>query len=470
MANEQKWLSLDIQGLSRLIESKELSPIEITKGILGRIEQLDPVLNAFITVMADEALESAQKAEQEIAKGEWKGPLHGVPIALKDLVSTAGTLTTMGSEIYKDNVPDQDATIVHKLRQSGAIIIGKTNTHQFAYGPTGDVSFFGPVKNPYDLTKITGGSSSGSAAAVATALSYGAIGSDTGGSVRIPASACGIVGMKPTFGRVSKHGVYPLGYTLDHIGPMTRTIRDNAIMLTALSGFDEHDPYSVKQENEDFTRLLGKSIKGMTIGIPTTFYYEHIQPDVKHALDQAMDLFKQLGAEIRPVHIDLSEIPWAQLMTIRSEAYAIHEEHMKSQSDKLHPEVRERLVASESAKGYDYVKAQQIRLQVMGHFNRALNEVDVLLAPTLPIVPTAIGQREVDIEGYKEHVYQALLRLTGPTNSTGLPSLSVPAGFSSEGLPIGLQLIGRRFDEAAIYQVGYAFEQVKSLSVLKWEI
>jgi aspartyl-tRNA(Asn)/glutamyl-tRNA(Gln) amidotransferase subunit A len=470
MGNEQKWLSLDIQDLSRYIESKELSPVEVTKGILERIEQLAPVLNAFITVMADEALESARKAEQEILKGEWKGPLHGVPIALKDLVSTAGTRTTMGSEIYSDYIPDHDATIVHKLKQSGAVIIGKTNTHQFAYGPTGDVSFFGPVKNPYDLSKITGGSSSGSAAAVATALSYGAIGSDTGGSVRIPASACGIVGMKPTFGRVSKYGVYPLGYTLDHIGPLTRTIHDNAIMLNVLSGFDDHDPYSVKQEAEDFTRLLGKSIKGMVIGIPTTFYYENIQQDVKQAIDEAMDVFKHLGAEVRPVDIDLSDIPWAQLMTIRSEAYAIHEEHLKSQPDKLHPEVRERLVASENVKGSDYVKAQQIRHQVLGHFNRALTEVDVLLAPTLPIVPTAIGQREVDIEGYKEHVYQALLRLTGPTNSTGLPSLSVPCGFSSEGLPIGLQLIGKQFDETALYQVGFAFEQERSLPVLKWEL
>ncbi len=241
--SDSNLLKLDIATLSKKLRSKEISPKDIVTPLLKRIDALNPVLNAFITVTAEEALVQAEQAEAEIAAGQYRGPLHGIPVGLKDLIYTKGIKTTMGSAIYKDFIPDADASVVRKLKQAGAIVIGKLNTHEFAYGPTGDISYFGPVRNPYDTSKMTGGSSSGAGAAVASALCFGALGTDTGGSIRIPSSACGIVGMKPTFGRVSKHGVYPLAYTLDHIGPMTRTVQDNAELLGILAGYDPEDRF-----------------------------------------------------------------------------------------------------------------------------------------------------------------------------------------------------------------------------------
>ncbi|MBP1153347.1 MULTISPECIES: amidase [unclassified Paenibacillus] len=464
-------LKLDITAISKKIRSKEVSPKEIVAQLVNRIEAVNPVLNAFITVAAEEAFEQAKQAEAEITSGQYRGPLHGIPIGLKDLIYTKGIKTTMGSEIFKDFIPDFDATVVQKLKHAGAIIIGKLNTHEFAYGSTGDVSHFGPVRNPYDTSKMTGGSSSGSGAAVASALCFGALGTDTGGSIRIPSSACGIVGMKPTFGRVSKHGAYPLGFTLDHIGPMTRTVRDNAELLGILAGHDPEDPYSVQQAGEDFTRYLGEAIRGKVVGIPSTFYFDLIDDEIRSKMEEAIDLLRAMGAEIRTVEMPvLSEVSWAQLKTIQSEAYAVHEEHLGSSAEKYHPEVLERLRASAEAKGYEYVKAQDIRRRAQESFRRAFEQVDVMVAPTLPILPPDIGQREIQIQGQSELVRAALLRLTGPTNLTGLPSLSIPSGFSKTGLPIGMQFIGRPFDEATLYQFGAAFEKEIAVSTLQWDI
>jgi aspartyl-tRNA(Asn)/glutamyl-tRNA(Gln) amidotransferase subunit A len=451
---------LDLENLSQQIQAKKLSPVEVVQALLQRIEQLNPTLNAVITICEGEALEAAKQAEEEIIKGNYKGALHGIPIGLKDLIYTKGIRTSMGSEIYKDFVPETDATVVQKLKDAGAIILGKLNTHEFAYGPTGDISYFGAVRNPYNTTRITGGSSSGSGASVAAGLVFGALGSDTGGSIRIPSSACGIVGMKPTFGRVSKHGVYPLAYTLDHIGPMTRTVKDNALLLNALAGFDPQDDYSVQRDPEDFARLIGESIKGKVIGIPTNFYYDHLQPEVRSLVENSFEIFRELGAKIEHVEIrDLDQISLAQLKTIQSEAYAIHQEHVNDCPEKFHPQVLERIKASFNARGYEYVEAQQVRRRILQSFTEVFQRVDVLVTPTLPILPTKIGEREVEIEGKTEPVSASLLRLTGPTNTTGLPSLSVPCGYSSEGLPVGIQLIGPSFGEALLYQFGSAFER-----------
>lgn len=467
----QDVLKLDISALSTKIRHREISPVEIVEQLLKRIERVNPAINAFITVTYEEAMDSAKKAESEIANGKWRGPLHGVPIGLKDLIYTKGIRTTMGSKIYERFVPDFDATVVHKLKDVGAIIIGKLNTHEFAYGPTGDVSHFGPVRNPYDLNKMSGGSSSGSAAAVASALCFGALGTDTGGSIRIPSSACGIVGMKPTFGRVSKHGVYPLGFTLDHVGPMTRTIRDNALLLNVLAGYDRQDSYSAQRGEEDFTRHIGESVRGKVIGVPSTFYFDSLSDEVRKRMEEALTIFQRMGAELETVDIPaLSHASWAQLKTLQSEAYAVHEEHIEQEAENFHPEVLERLVLSSEAKGYEYVKAQQIRQNISESLNKIFKRVDVLAAPTLPILPPEIGQREIQVEKRKEQVRSALLRLTGPTSLTGLPSLSVPCGFSDTGLPIGLQLIGRSFDEAVLYQFGAAFEDAAGIFSLKWEI
>ncbi|GAB7386451.1 amidase [Bacillaceae bacterium] len=464
-------LQWDLLTLSDAIKRKAVSPVEVTRRLLERIDAVDGKLNAYITVFAEEALQAAMRAEKEIVSGNWRGPLHGVPIGLKDMIYTKNGRTTMGAERYKDFVPDDDAAVVEKLRQAGAILIGKLNTHQFAYGPTGDRSYFGAVRNPYDLTKMSGGSSSGSGAAVAAALCFAALGTDTGGSIRIPSACCGIVGMKPTFGRVSKYGVYPLSWTLDHVGPMTRTVSDNAVLLNVLSGYDGRDPYSVQTDEEDFTRFLGKSVRGSVIGIPTSYYFENLEPEVEMKVRKAMEIFARLGADLRCVEIPhMEQIAWAQRITIGSEAYAVHQDALQHAPQQYDDEVRERLLTGEPIKAYEYVQAQQLRNTAKQAFRKVLDEVDVLLTPTLPILPPDIGQREVEIQGRKEHVRSALLRLTSPTNFNGFPSLSLPCGFSASGLPVGVQLIGRPFDEANLYRFAYALEQEISVPTLKYDV
>jgi aspartyl-tRNA(Asn)/glutamyl-tRNA(Gln) amidotransferase subunit A len=414
---------------------------------------------------------AAKKSEQQLMAGTIQGPLHGVPVGLKDLIYTKGKRTTMGSEIYKDFIPSFDAAVVEKLERAGAIIIGKLNTHQFAYGPTGDRSHFGPARNPHNINRITGGSSGGSGAAVSAGLCYGALGTDTGGSIRIPASCCGIVGMKPTFGRISKYGVFPLSWTLDHVGPMTRTVRDNAIMLNVLAGYDERDPYSAQCEDEDFTRLLQQSIKGSVIGIPRNFYFEGIDWEVETRVREAVSVFQGLGAEIHEVDIErIYDASQAHLVTLRSEAYSIHKERLKSYPNQWDEQVKERLLSGENTKAHEYVQAQQEKWQSIQAFNRVLDKVDVLLAPTLPILPTEVFQAEVEINGTTQPIRFTINRLTGPTNLNGFPSLSIPCGFSSTGLPISFQLIGKRWSESTLYQFGYSFEAASQIPTLKFNI
>jgi aspartyl-tRNA(Asn)/glutamyl-tRNA(Gln) amidotransferase subunit A len=346
------------------------------------------------------------------------------------------------------------------LEDAGSILIGKTNTHEFAYGPTGDRSHFGATKNPHDTRRITGGSSGGSGAAVAANLCYGALGSDTGGSIRIPASLCGIVGMKPTFGRVSKSGVFPLSWTLDHVGPITRTVEDNALLLNTLAGHDPEDLYSVDLPAEDFTRDLETGPAGAGIGVPTSFYTEHVEEEVKARIGDAIEVFVSLGVEIREVEIpNLWDTLHAQRLILGSEAYAVHEERLENEPEKFGEEVRERLMDGERPKAYRYANARRRGIIATDEFDRALESVDVLLTPTLPIAATEIGQREIRIGDYEEKVRSALTRFTGPTDLTGHPSLSIPCGETVMGLPVGLQLIGRRFDEATLYRFGRAYEK-----------
>jgi len=292
-----------------------------------------------------------------------------------------------------------------------------------------------------------------------------------GGSIRIPSSCCGIVGMKPTFGRVSKYGVYPLSWTLDHVGPMTRTVLDNALLLNVLSGYDEWDPYSIKTDAEDFTRFIGQSIKGSVIGVPSSFYFDNVEEEVEQQVRHALKVFESLGAEIRVIDLPhIQQFSLAHQITIRSEAYAVHEAMLRNRSEQYDPEVRERLLTGMDEKAHTYVHAQQLRHVAVQEFKQALNEADVIVTPTIPILPPDIGQRQVHIRGNKEHVRSALIRLTGPTNLNGFPSISVPCGFSESGLPIGMQLIGKPFDEANLYRFAYAFEQEGSLSTVKIDI
>jgi len=451
-------LPRSLAGLSRELLARRLSPVEVVRALLERIE-VDET-NAFVTVTAEQALERASWAEGEILAGHYKGPLHGVPVALKDLIYTRGVRTTMGSALYAGHVPGHSATVARKLEEAGSILIGKTNTHEFAYGPTGDRSHFGPTKNPHDARRITGGSSGGSGAAVAANLCYGALGSDTGGSIRIPASLCGTVGMKPTFGRVSKSGVFPLSWTLDHVGPITSTVEDNALMLNALAGHDPEDPYSVELPEEDFTRDLSRGVRGARICIPRDFYFEHVDEDVEARVREATETFASLGAQVREVEIpNLWDTLHAQRLILGAEAYAVHEERLEKELESFGEEVRERLMDGERPKAYRYANARRRGVLATDEFDRALHGVDVLLTPTLPMAAPEIGQREVSIGDYEESVRSALTRFTGPTDLTGHPSLSIPGGITSSGLPVGLQLVGRRFDETTLYRFGHAYEE-----------
>ena len=448
-----------LSSLAAALREQRLSPVEVTGALLERIESGNAELNTFITVLAEEALGEAVRAEKEILAGEYRGPLHGVPIGLKDIIYTKGVRTTMGSALFEDFSPGQDAAVVRRLREAGTIILGKTNTHELAYGPTGDRSHFGPVRNPHDLNRMSGGSSSGSAAAVAAHFLYGALGSDTGGSIRIPSALCATVGMKPTFGRVSKRGVFPLSWSLDHVGPITRSVEDNALLLTALAGHDPEDPYSVERPSEDFARHLSRGIGGGKVGVPSGFYFEHVEEEVERRVREAVEVFRSLGVEVVEVEmVGLWETLRAQRLVLASEAYAVHEERLQSEPEKFGEEVRERLLEGEEIRAHRYAAAQQTKLRSLEDFGRVFGEVDVLLTPAVPIAAAEIGQRETRIGVYEEPVRSALTRFTGPTNLNGLPSLSVPCGFTASGLPVGLQLIGRPFDEATLYRYGHAYE------------
>lgn len=449
MKSEEALLSWDITRLSEMIRRKEISPVDVVEQTLQRIEERNPSLNAFVTILSEEAVREAKLAEAEIMAGDWKGPLHGVPIGLKDLIYTKGIRTTMGSEIFNDFLPQTDASVVTRIKQAGGIIVGKLNTHQFAYGPTGDRSFFGPVHNPYDHSKITGGSSSGSGAAVAAGMCFAALGSDTGGSIRIPSSICGIVGMKATYGLVDKSDVFPLSQTLDHVGPMTRSVLDNALLLGVLSGGAFTASMSVMEQG----------VEGMIIGIPSTYYYEMLDAEVRQKAEDAIAFFERNGAVIRPVELpDMSLILQAQGIIIRSEAYAIHTELLREHGDTYDPEVKERLLEGVSIPAHEYIHALQKRAELQQAMEQTLQSVDLLLTPTLPILPVNIDERTVSLAGNSYHVRALLTRLTSPTNLTGHPSLTIPAGLSAAGLPIGIQLIGRQYSESALYRAARVFE------------
>lgn len=462
-------LSYNIHQVSKKIKNGEISPVELIKSLFTRIDEVDSTLNTYITINHEQVLREAKEIEKEIKQGNYKGPLHGIPIGVKDNIYTKGIKTTMGSEIYKDFIPEDDAFVIDILKRGGAIIIGKHNTHQFTYGPTGDRSHAGPVRNPYDIKKMSGGSSSGSAASVAAYLCYGALGTDTSGSVRIPASFCGIVGMKPTFGSISSSGVYPLSWTLDHVGPMTRSVTDNALLLNATVAHDTKDPKSIKRDHEDYTRLLGKKIQGKKIGIPTTFYYEGVQEEIISAIEKVINVFVKLGAQITHVNLPhIERILEAQRVILRTEAYATHEENLREYPDLWDKEVKERLLTALDTKGFEYAKALQNREFAKQEFNHILKECDILITPTMSIMPPEVGGRyATNSQSDEDHIRWTITKLTSPTNLNGFPSLTIPCDFSKQGLPIGVQLIGKEFDEASLYQFGYALEQELSLNTIK---
>lgn len=449
---------LPIAELASLIQRKTISPVEVVAATLDRIPRLDGRLNSFITVMADAARQAAREAEREILAGQYRGPLHGVPLGLKDLIWTKDVRATCASKIRADFVPDTDATVVTRLTQAGAVIIGKLNLHEFAYGATSTSPHFGAVRNPWDTARITGGSSGGSGAAVAAGLCYGALGTDTGGSIRIPACLCGIVGLKPTYGRVSLHGVFPLSWSLDHVGPMTRTVRDAAILLGAMAGHDPHDETTRDLAVPDYTAALVGNITGLRVGVLTDAF-TRLDPEVESAVRAAVTVLEGLCGAVRPVALPHDEQAMAAAFAILcAEATAYHEPTLKTRPEDYGADVRLRLEQGLSVTGVEYVKAQRLRTVLMSECAEVFQDVDVLVGPTTAIPAIPADVQTVTLGGQTEDPRSALTRLTRLYNFFGLPVVTVPCGFTAAGLPIGLQIAGRPFDEATVLRVAHVYE------------
>jgi len=446
---------LTITDLSRVIHDREVSPTEVTRAMLDRVARVDPRINSYITVTSDLALQQAKQAEQDLVSGKDAGPLHGVPIALKDLYATKGIRTTGHSKVLVDSVPVEDATVTTLLRLAGAVLLGKLAMHEFAFGAPGFDTPFPPARNPWGLEHITGGSSSGSGAALAAGLCYGALGSDTGGSIRSPAALCGVAGIKPTYGRASRAGVLPLSWSLDHVGPMARSVADCALMLEAIAGYDPKDPASADVAVPDFTSGLNDGVAGLRIGVPRDWFNEAdgTHPEVLAAFEAALAVLAGEGAQI----VDVDSAPFikaraANTIIMISEAYAYHEDTLKTRPQDLSSGVRNRAREGAFISAADYVDAQRARVVLGNQVRSILREVDVIASPAAPQPAETFEEQDPDAR-YRMPSYTPIYNLTG------LPAMSVPCGFSSDGFPIGLQIAGRAFDEATVLRVAQAYER-----------
>ena len=452
-------LDLSLADAARMVRTKEISPVDLTDAALKRIETLNPDLRAFISVY-EQAREVAKGAEIMMMAGHSLGPLHGIPIGLKDNIALKGLTTTAGSKILADWLPDADATVAARLRSAGAILIGKTNMHEFAWGGTSDNPHYGAVRNPWNLDRFPAGSSGGSGAAVAARMCWGALGTDTGGSIRLPAAINGIVGIRPTYGRVSNNGIIPLAWSMDTAGPMARTVEDCALMFSCIAGHDPRDPTTAKVGVADCQAGLGRGVRGLRIGIVPDYFFHHLQRPVHDAVRSALDTYEQLGAHIvdvsiRNIHGNIS----AQLTIESCEPSTYHQRWLRERPDDYGDDVRTLLEVGEMLLATHYLQAQRYRSLLRQEFMEAFKEVDVFLCPTLPFTATPIGAMKVVIEdGADEDMLSAIMQFTGVPSLTGLPSLAVPCGFDEEGLPIGMQLIGKPFDEATLFQAGAAFQ------------
>ena len=460
--------ALTLSELSEHLRLKQISAVEATRAYLDAIRTHNDRVNAFVTISEDDALAAAEQAQDEIQKGNYRGPLHGVPIGHKDLYWTKGVRTTAGSRLREDFIPDRDATVVAQYRAAGAVMLGKLNTHEFAYGPTGENSMFGPSRNPWNPDRISGGSSGGSGAAVKLGMCAAATGSDTGGSIRIPAACCGTVGLKPTYGRASRYGIFPLCWSMDHPGPLTRTVRDAALMLQPIAGHDPNDPATVEREVPDYVAGLRQDLKGMRVGIPSEYFYDRADPETEAAVRAAVQTMAGLGADVREVEIAHIQQSAAAALTIYlAEACAYHDDTQVSHADLYTDQVRTFIELGNYVLAKDYLHAQRYRRLLGSVLADVLSQCDVLVTPTLPVTATPIGQETINIRGVEQTVFAAMLRNTEPFNLAGLPALAVPCGFSNDGLPISLQIVGRPFAEATVLGVGHAYQEATDWHTLQ---
>jgi len=459
----QDFAYLTLKEASELVRRKTVSPVELTANCLKRIETYNPGLNAFITVTGDQAMETARAMEAEQRRGKWRGPLHGVPIALKDNIDTAGVRTTAASELFKDRVPSENAEVVRRLKNAGAVLLGKTNMHEFALGGTSAVSYFGPVHNPWAPDRIPGGSSGGSGAATAAGLCFGSLGTDTAGSVRIPASYCGIVGFRPTYGRVSSRGTVPDAWTLDQVGPLCRSVEDAALMLGAIAGYDELDPASVDMPVPDYGVALRMQPSKLRLGVPRAPFFEGLDPEIDKATTAAIEVLARLAGEVRDL---TSPIVAAPLMEIwvkvaGAESYTYHSHWLAESPDKYQPATRGRLLAPNNAgvqgenstemKASTYLEARRQLDVLRREARKVFANVDLLVLPTLLSPPVTIAQ------GANPTIVNP--RNTASFAVLGLPALSLPSGFTTAGLPIGLQIVGAPFAESTVLALAHAYER-----------
>ena len=453
---------LTAQTLAELggrVRSREVSPVEVVQAFVERTDALEPKLGAYITRMSEQALTDAKAAESEIGAGNYRGPLHGLPVAVKDIYWTAGVRTTSGSVINADFVPDRDATAVRLLRDAGAVPIGKTNTVEFAFDPTGRNAHYGMPHNPWGLDRMPGGSSSGSGVAVAAGLAPLALGTDTGGSVRIPAALCGITGLKPTFGLVGRSGVTPLAYSLDTVGPMTRTAEDAALALNVLAGHDPDDPGSIASRRRDYTRGLNDGVRGMRIGVPKEFVWEVMDPDVQAAFHKAMAVFNELGADVDEVSIP--EIAWTAPISsaiASAEAAVVHGDAVLEKGDLFDQSVRRRIETGFFVPAAAYIRAQRARVLLARRMAGALTTYDLIAMPTVPMPAPKQGVETMEIGGVETSPREALIRITRVFNVARLPAVSVPCGFSPEGLPLAFQLGGPPFEDGRVLRAAHAYQ------------
>jgi len=442
-----------IVELGPRLRRKEVSPLELTRTCLDRIEKLNPALNAFITVTAESALVEARAAEAEMSRGEWRGPLHGIPVALKDLIDTAGTCTTAASAVFEHRVPTEDAEVVRRLRRAGAVILGKNNLHEFAYGGSSLVSFFGDVHNPWNTGHIAGGSSGGSAAAVAGGLCYAAIGTDTAGSIREPAALCACVGIKPTYGRVSARGVIPLSWSLDHVGPLAATVGDAAAVLQVIAGYDPLDVGSVDVPVSDYVSGLSEETRNLRIGVPRAYFFDDLDDEVRTAADRALAVIGTLVAEVHDVQIVVTMDRTVQA----AESFAYHADHVGRTPELYQPETLRRIRSGEKISAGEYIQRRRELDQERRRAHDFFADVDLLVAPTMPIPAPMIADLRKDPDALRPAELK-LLRNTRPFNVWGLPAISVPCGFTKSGLPIGLQIAGPHWREDLALRLAHAYE------------
>jgi aspartyl-tRNA(Asn)/glutamyl-tRNA(Gln) amidotransferase subunit A len=440
-----------IRELGEQFRRRTLSPVELTEALLARIEKLDPTLRTFVTLTADRARADARAAEAALRAGH-ASPLLGIPVAYKDLYATKGILTTAGSAVLADWVPDADSTCVARLQGAGAVMLGKLITHEFAFGIQFPGHRFPPARNPWNLAHIPGGSSSGSGAAIAAGLTVGTLGSDTGGSIRGPAAFCAIAGIKPTYGRCSRAGVVSLSWTLDHTGPMARTVEDCAYLLQALAGHDGADPASSHAPVPDYLASLGSGIRGLRVGVPRAYFFDGVGGETAQAFEAALDVLRSLGASVQDVEIPSIRSSMAFLVIMLAEAFAYHERDLRERPHLYGDVLREKLLAGGLVSGAEYAQAQRLRSRLCQDMAAALGKVDILATPTTPgPAPAFDTVLNPDFPFARSNM--------APFNMTGLPALALPCGFTASGLPLSLQLAGRPFDEATVLRVGHAYEQ-----------